>query len=89
MTLIEKMARGLSVANDMEPDRVITATGMLQWQAFADDARAALQAAREPSEAMIHKGRFALECETSFTPEQGVERCWYAMIDAALSEQPQ
>jgi hypothetical protein len=44
---------------------------------------AVLARLREPTEEMVRKGRFALEHGASFTPEQGISRCWAAMIDEA------
>lgn len=52
-----------------------------RWPEFVDDARAVLQAIREPSDAMLDAAGKAdpLECRSGE---------WRAMIDAAMEEQP-
>ena len=61
------------------------------WQDCTDDARAAILAMREPTEAMEDAGIEAVKAMAAgldpVYPEDA--RCyWYAMIDAALGEQP-
>jgi len=49
------------------------------WESFLPTARAALQAIRKPSNAMLAKVE-ALACSVNTTA------CWETMIDAALAE---
>jgi len=70
--LIDRMARALMVA-DGHPRECLIGDGYLAR------ARCALNAAREPTNAMANEGRFPAE-------DDGPVACWQAMIDAALAE---
>lgn len=83
MTMIEKVARVFAYAHyarqfpkgdsrDLEKLKN-------NWQPFADDARTAIEAMREPPDDVGHK--FEMH-------HTGYAALWRTMIDAALKEQP-
>lgn len=55
-----------------------------QWEMFVDEARAAIEAMREPTPQMVDSG---MACEAG-TFEEDIQRIFKTMIDTALSEQP-
>jgi len=69
--MVEKVARAMAERNNDYCER-----GLLQWPAYEDDARAAIEALREPTPEMVK----AAELHTIGTPRTP----WQAMIDAAL-----
>jgi hypothetical protein len=69
MSLVERVARALAAAAGDDPNRY--------WGEYQDDARAAIAAMREPTEAMVNVLR---------NTEHGILDDWHAMIDAALAE---
>jgi hypothetical protein len=53
------------------------------WEKYADDARAAIEAMREPTRLMVcDGGDFVVERQI----DEDIRNCWRAMIDAALKE---
>jgi hypothetical protein len=81
MTMIEKVARALAkVYARGTGDDEVAANRYADsfWRKFKDDARAAIEAMREPTDAMLGAG----EGETHDDPAP----VWAAMIDRALSE---
>lgn len=89
--LIERVARAMCVAADIEPDRVIVKSVGPMWRIYANTARAAiaevLDAMKEPSEGMVEE---AVEnvgpigcCMHS--PETATET-WQAMLDQFRKE---
>ncbi len=74
MTKLEQVARALAMEDDEE-------FGSNAWEAYLPMARAAIEAMREPNEAMVFA---AAECDEFNTFEEE----WAAAIDAALSEKP-
>lgn len=80
MQMIEKMARAMAVANnDYDGD-------YLCWSAYENDARAALEALLEPSEAMVEV--FNEYYQKQYNPASGyrASHTFKAMIQAALEE---
>jgi len=55
------------------------------WQMHIDDARAAIEAMREPTEAMESAGWDSYDRNDGWS---GPQYCWQAMVDAALSPSP-
>lgn len=100
MTPLERAARALCTDRDPgdtsggpHPSGTWIEKGEAWWTGYVDQARAVLEAIREPSEGMVKEGAYQIPCG------QGVEEgppnasdakdCWQAMIDAALSEKPE
>jgi hypothetical protein len=77
VTMIEKVARAICSAEGIDPDRKGNET-VWRWQEFEKEARAAIEAMREPTDAMREIGNW------SGLPH--VET-YAAMIDIALKEQ--
>ncbi len=75
--LVERVARAMFVVESDDPDD----PGV--WEYAAENyralARAAIEAMREPTEAMIDAGAIYADCN-------GAHGAWQAMIDAALKE---
>lgn len=91
--IIERVARVLCERRGLDPDfnydpKALTGRGMIRWMDFADDARAAIAALREPSDAMIEAGeRTGSSCCGSDLSGPEIERLiWTSMIDTALTE---
>ena len=72
--MIERVARAIAEQNHGST-----------WDEWIDEARAAIEAMREPTEAMINGLRIAQECGDS-TAALWAPLVWRAMIDAALGE---
>lgn len=93
--MIERVARALCVANGEDPDKPSGAFGVW-WKSYRDEARAAIEAMREPTESMVSKGTRAVTLaknaahgpEPSAVLKGGTVLAWQIMIDAALSEKP-
>lgn len=57
---------------------------------YLDEARAVLQAIREPSEAMVSSAHHGIEFSDGLSESEYKDApiaCWQAMVDAALSEE--
>lgn len=86
---IEAIARAMCEADGLDPDQPTRERGggPPEWLCFARYAaiayRSTLSQIREPSEKMVDAGWEHLEREPS---PHAVENCWYAMLDAHLSE---
>ena len=74
--MVERVARAIATARGYGLDANGEDTG--DWQMFVDHARAAIEAMREPTEAMWR--------EASFENGYVTEGAWQAMIDAALNK---
>ena len=74
--MIERVARALARYLDGEDDG---------WEYYTNEARAAIKAMREPTEAMINGLRIAQECGDS-TAALWAPLVWRSMIDTALGE---
>lgn len=74
MTKIEEVARAICMADDSHDVSL--------WREFLPEARAAIEAMREPSEAMADDGGVA-----SLIVDATAVTVWHAMVQAALNEQ--
>lgn len=96
MSMVEKVARAMvcNSTGTRDPDKMTPAprgqAGLVPlWRCYEHLARAAIEAMREPSEAMVFAGldsprAFEIsETETLFRPGE----CWRAMIASALAEE--
>jgi hypothetical protein len=73
MTKLEQVARAIAKSEGLNED----------WtKQYLRHARAAVEALREPSEAMLDAGNRQLDCANE-------RQCWQAMLDAILSEKPE
>ena len=64
--MVERVAKALAGLSDMDSE----------WQLFSDQARAAIEAMREPTKAMVEVGDIELPVSSYVV--------WQDMIDAAL-----
>lgn len=72
--MIEKVARAICVSMESEPTN---------WLIYQDEAKAAIEAMREPSKVVEE----AIDKCCSFKPGAGDgKRAWEAAIDAAMEE---
>jgi len=88
VTPLERAARALYRQGDTGPYG--PADEDEQWHQFIDDARAVIEAIREPSEAMTKAGRDSLEHDSDGSllggPEEAAHNTYSRMIDALLEE---
>lgn len=94
MTVIERAARAL-LASESNGEKLWDDLDVVTRGAFLRDARAVIQAIREPSESMVAavdghsygqpRAVYALE-EANGRPAELLPEVWKAMIDAALAE---
>ena len=87
--MIEKVARAIA-AEDIHLAAAFSGVGSVNAQHYERKiafqmARAAIEAMREPTEAMIDKGAVA-EGDGNLAVE--AQNIWQAMIDGALGEKP-
>ena len=87
MTLIERMARAICVARGDQPERRIPEwycglSSYFAWEDYRKDARAALLAAREPTEAMVDA---AFNAEPVPVMRAGREHYRAALVAAACA----
>ncbi len=82
--MVERVARALCRHYGVDPDEVHGSPIIDRWwEAYCDDARAAIAAMREPTEVMIAEGDDV--SPTEIYPHEKASRLRYqAMIDAAL-----
>lgn len=78
MTMIEKIARALCTIDGCDP----------LWQRYERQARAAIEAMREPTEEMTRMGHYCAEGCTDDPCGKLPQHVWGTMIKAALSEKP-
>ena len=69
--MVERVARAICLANTQ---------GDEMWQAFVPEARAALEAMREPTEGMVRAGRDEYYGVSPFS----ARFAWIKIVDAAL-----
>lgn len=85
---LERAARAVCDRYGHDPDSDdqvgLGEPGDVNWNMYEDDARAVMQALREPSEAMVRAG----DSQTPDYEQQtaNVYDVWQAMLDAALEE---
>ncbi len=87
-SMIERVARARCAEQGINPDApfrnlVGDKQRIVNWQAWTGEARAAIEAMREPTDAMIDAGAVA---EGDGNLEAQARNLWAAMIDAALKE---
>ncbi|CAB4176771.1 hypothetical protein UFOVP1672_40 [uncultured Caudovirales phage] len=92
MDMIEKVARALCVSADENWDAATFSetlngddpAGMRAY--WLSLARAAIEATKKPTEAMLHAGMWSIVSNDERTNEEIVLDCYTAMIDSALGE---
>ena len=78
MEMIERVARAICLARGgLDPDAKQIGSKALVWEAFSDQARAAIEAMREPTDAM--------KAAASEPKNSDWDEIWHPMIDAALN----
>lgn len=85
MTPLERAARALarfSVQSEAHFPYISKTEAERSWQAYVPQAKAVLEAIREPSEAMVRLGG----CRMDDGGDSDAVLVWQAMIDAALTE---
>lgn len=86
-SMVERVATAICLCNSCDPDLAVptgnvnTNTLAVSWTLYVPQARAAIAAMREPTEAMMEAGRDLGPSEALITGNE-----YRAMIDAALSE---
>ena len=84
MSMIERVARAICWANGMDPDLTLGGDGKnFLWREYVSQARAAIEAMREPTKAMTESGAYG----SGEDSENAALGAWGAMIAAALSEE--
>lgn len=86
---LERAARAICTAQDLPENTMFE--GRPMWESFLPAARVALEAVKEPSEAMHNAAQISKALIWSTPPREGLDGvdwdlAWRAMIDAALSE---
>lgn len=80
MTNLKRVARRLCSFSGRPPDF---------WPIFTEQAAAALEALRDPSDLMMSCGaRWVETAHMAETPEHAAKMVYMSMIDAALGEKP-
>jgi hypothetical protein len=90
-SMIERVARAICIATGLEPDGKYrssdegdgTAPHEFQWHAFQPEARAAILAMREPSDAMLSDRVIR---EHGYAGD--IDLVWRALIHLALADAP-
>lgn len=78
MTMVERVARAIYEGRNGPRCMAWSRHSNEHRRPYIDDARAAIEAMREPTEEMLFAADWL---------ENGTRAAWQAMIDAALSEQ--
>jgi hypothetical protein len=91
-SMIDRVARALCLANGEDPDKPSGVFGVW-WKSYRDEARAAIEAMREPTEEMMESAASEFTFQSGhWGPETTRETIQKAVfqraIDAALSEKP-
>lgn len=84
-TMLERVARAICVAAKLDPDGKFKSSNyeveidphLFAWQEFLQEARSAIKAMREPTDAMVDAGN---SCEHDEAPAT----YYQAMVEAAL-----
>jgi hypothetical protein len=85
MTKIEEIARAIANAGGEYPDRIVG--GKPLWVFHVSQARAAMEALREPSDKMKEAGG-KMHTFGQQIYEHTAAACFNAMLDAALADSP-
>lgn len=89
--MIERVARALCRCRVSQSDYVLGWASVEQevhycWNEWTEEARAAIEAMREPTEDMLYTGNAQIpDWDRQI---EDVRNTWHAMIDAALKERP-
>jgi hypothetical protein len=84
MTMVERVARALSVADGMHPQAASNdADEQPAWTLYVGMAKAAIESLREPTEAMVEASAAIYGDNYLYRYEYSKDQ-WRAMIDAAL-----
>ncbi len=102
MTTLEEIARAICIAQGADPNMVLAinesysgapvadiARPLYRQPQFIEAARAAVEAMREPTDAMVLRGHEMVDDPRGgFVDVTNVIDGWKAMIDAILNEKP-
>jgi hypothetical protein len=81
--MVERVAKALSIVDGNHPDACSNDEEEIPaWKLYVKDARAAIEAMREPTEAMLNEAVGALDSHNVGSHEANI--VWQAMIDEAL-----
>ena len=80
--MVERVARAIARNHDIDPDWGSPPMWQTPW--LIADARAAIEAMREPTEKMDTAGFGALPLADGYSLADDFKKVWYAAIDAAL-----
>lgn len=101
MTMVERVARAICrvdlIAIAMEENISLSPNGLdasldKEWRKAIPNARAAIEAIREPTQTMVKHGEDAIELSDGagvtyeFLSRDEIGEIWQSMIDAALKE---
>lgn len=90
-TMIERVARAMCLEGSAD-ETVFLGVYMKRWEAKKDEARAAIEAMREPTESMVSAAENGDDPGSSIYGDPFVamphDEAWKTMIDAALKEKP-
>ena len=89
--MIERVARAICIEDGCDPDQIAVGIGHRMpegksyplWHARTQQARAAIEAMREPTADMVAIALPSLSCAYGHEPEDAAV-VWAAMVDAAL-----
>lgn len=83
--MIERVARALAKSDGVDPDYRKCGIGIPKWERYVGEARAAIEAMREPTQEMLFDGQINLGAGGELDNEN-LKEVWGLMIDAALNE---
>lgn len=83
--MVEKVAKAIYLKRNGQGARPWSLLTKAHRTPYLDDARAAIEAMREPTEAMESAGWDSYDRNDGWS---GPQYCWQAMVDAALSPSP-
>jgi hypothetical protein len=86
--MIERVARAICKSHGLHPDADAFKHGALRhypiWQTYEEDARAAVEALRVPTQAMLEAGQEALPDPVNYNGPVDCIEPWDAMINEIL-----
>lgn len=82
--MVDRVAKALSIADGMHPDACSNDEAEIpMWTLYVDDARAAIEAMREPTKAMLDELDLA---NRGWGTTDHSREIWQSVIDIALKE---
>ncbi len=93
-TMLEKMARALAMSDGYSEKEINASLGDPRLDVmplYTDQARAALQAIREPDDIMVEAGHYSADWTTyqdAGEARESAKLVWAEMIDSILNEKP-